>query len=195
MTNTLALLLFVAACTAAPRCTWDEQGHLPTDCKPTLFQIFNHTFAQPYSCKGSGYNTSALFVSKYYKQDNSPQLLYDRSGAENCQGPNAWFSAPTSWEGFSTIGDLGAVPLTSVNFNNAALYTKASFTQEVKIQVGHTYATMQSTVESLCMVAFTVTNFTGLEHPLSIQYATIQAIFHQRWDYTPGFSPSKHPHA
>ncbi len=115
---------------------------------PELHIIKTVTLSPPYSCRSpeqfqKGYETTALFLSRYSKQLNVPDLVFH--GA--CKSGN-YFQAGAGW--FSLIADLGpgvtleevsasaAVNLRRIHASNE--YSK--FVAAVKVEPNHTYAVL-----------------------------------------------------
>lgn len=75
---------------------------------PPLHRIKGVTLSPSYSCRsaeefGRGYENTALFLSDFAKQRNSPDLLFN--GA--C-GSEDYFEAATAGDDMSLVADLGA---------------------------------------------------------------------------------------
>ena len=117
---------------------------------PELHAIKTVTLSPSYSCRSSedwqkGYANTALFLSEYSRQRNSPDLLFNGACMANDD-----FQASTAGDGFSLIADLGAeVSLEEVSavrafnlkrVNSSADYSK--FAQTAKVLAGHTYAVL-----------------------------------------------------
>jgi hypothetical protein len=117
---------------------------------PELHTIKTITLAPSYSCRSAeefqqGYANTALFLSEYAKQRNSPDLLFN--GA--CKAPDDFHSS-TAGDDFSLIADLGAeVSLEEVTASRAfnlkrvhsyAEYSK--FAHTVNVIANHTYAVL-----------------------------------------------------
>ena len=113
---------------------------------PELHKIEGYTFQAPYSCKGD-YSKSALFLSSYSKQRNSPDLLFN--GA--CNSP-LYIEASTAGDDFSLISDLGEVSLESVSASKSFNYDRTvgmdnTFKANVPVVEGHTYSVLISKSE------------------------------------------------
>lgn len=134
---------------------------------PTLHVIKEATLSPAYSCRsaddfGKGYEGTALFLSKYSKQLNSPDLLFN--GA--C-GADDWFDVAFGGDDMSLIADLGEkVTLEDVSvsraFNlervhRATAYSK--FAQTVKVQLNHTYVVALNESDKRGLFIFTVTDY------------------------------------
>jgi len=117
---------------------------------PDLHTIKTITLSPSYSCRTpeeaqKGYEQTALFISSYSKQRNSPDLLFN--GA--CKSDDE-FQASTAGDDFSLIADLGAnVSLEEVSasraFNLRRLHSDgdySKFAQRVKVLSNHTYAVL-----------------------------------------------------
>jgi hypothetical protein len=113
---------------------------------PELHTIKTVTLNPPYSCRSpeqfqKGYETTALFLSKYSKQLNVPDLLFN--GA--CRAGN-YFQAGAGW--FSLIADLGPeVTLEEVSVSRAlkrihGFIEYSKFVAAVKVEPKHTYAVL-----------------------------------------------------
>lgn len=116
---------------------------------PELHAIKTVTLSPSYSCRSKeafrgGYGSTALFLSKYSDDRNSPDLLFN--GA--C-GSADYFQASTAGDDMSLIADLGSVPLEEVttikafNFKRMNSFDLNSrFTRETKVEANHTYAVL-----------------------------------------------------
>ena len=117
---------------------------------PELHAIKTITLSPSYSCRGAedsqrGYQNTAVFLSAYSKQRNSPDLLFN--GA--CRSED-YFEASTAGDDMSLIADLGAgVPLEGLSasraFNLRRIHSSTAyskFVQSAKVEVDHTYAVL-----------------------------------------------------
>jgi hypothetical protein len=143
--KSLSLTLLVLAFLTTPVLAQKESLALPE-----LHTIKTVILAPSYSCRSAdefqqGYANSALFLSGYAKQRNSPDLLFN--GA--CKSPH-YFHASTNGDAFSLIADLGTeVSLEEVSVSRAfnlkrvhsyAEYSK--FANTVNVMANHTYAVL-----------------------------------------------------
>ena len=134
---------------------------------PQLHSIKTVTLSPSYSCRASadfqkGYEQTALFLSAYAKQRNSPDLLYN--GA--CKADDE-FEASTAGDDFSLIADLGAnVRLEDVSASRAfnlkkehsyAEYSK--FVETVKVIANHTYVVLLNESDKRGLFIFTVDEY------------------------------------
>jgi hypothetical protein len=109
---------------------------------PTLHEIKTHTFEATYE-NGGSYETSALFITEYAKQRNSPDLLF--------RGWNDDVSvvASTAGDDFSVISDLGLVSIDSVSalksFNYENVVGRDNiFKQTMPVKSGRTYVVLST---------------------------------------------------
>ena len=134
---------------------------------PELQTIKTVTLSPSYSCRSSadfqrGYQSTALFLSAYSKQRNSPDLLFN--GA--CRSED-YFVASTAGDGMSLIADLGRdVSLEEVSASRAfnlkrvhsyAEYSK--FAQAVKVELNHTYAVLLNESDKRGLFVFKVVSY------------------------------------
>jgi hypothetical protein len=134
---------------------------------PELHTIKTITLEPSYSCRPAdeserGFQKTALFLSTYSKQRNSPELLFN--GA--CRSQDH-FDASTAGDGMSLIADLGAdVSLAEVSalraFNlkgvhSAAAYSK--FAKSANVEMNHTYAVVVNESDKRGLFIFTVVNY------------------------------------
>jgi hypothetical protein len=129
---------------------------------PELHAIKTVTLSPSYSCRSKeafrgGYSSTALFLSKYSDDRNSPDLLFN--GA--C-GSADYFEASTAGDDMSLIADLGNVPLEEVTTSKAFNFKRihsfdlySRFTREAKVEAAHTYAILinKSSVRGLFIVS------------------------------------------
>ena len=134
---------------------------------PELHTIKTVTLSPSYSCREKdqskqGYGNTALFISAYSKQRNSPDLLFN--GA--CRSED-YFEASTAGDDFSLIADLGAeVSLEELSASRAfnlkrvhsyAEYSK--FVQATKVELNHTYAVLLNESDKRGLFLFKVTEY------------------------------------
>jgi hypothetical protein len=131
---------------------------------PELHTIRTVILSPPYGCRSqeafrNGYEGTALFLSQYSDERNSPDLLFN--GA--C-GSVDFFDASTAGDDMSLIADLGNVPLEEVSaqkaFNFKSVHSfdlYSRFTRTAKVQAHHTYAVLinKSSVRGLFIVSVT----------------------------------------
>ena len=145
---------------------------------PELHTIKTITLSPSYSCREKdefqkGYRNTALFLSSYSKQQNSPDLLFD--GA--CRSEDS-FSASTAGDDFALIADLGAeVSLEDVsasqafNLKRANSYSeKSKFVKSVKVQLNHVYAVLLNKSEIRGLFVFKVIEYVPNEK-VTLSYA------------------------
>lgn len=145
---------------------------------PSLHVIRNVILSPTYSCRssaefGKGYHSTALFLSDYSKQRNSPDLLFN--GA--C-GSEDYFEASTAGDDMSLIADLGAdVSLEDVSATRAfnlqrvhsfSAYSK--FASAVKVELNHTYAVLLNQSDKRGLFVFKVTEY-ARNKKVSLRYA------------------------
>ncbi len=134
---------------------------------PELHSIKTITLKPSYSCRPTeefqrGYQKSALFLSAYSKQRNSPDLLFN--GA--CRSQD-YFDASTAGDGMSLIADLGTdVSLEEVSasraFNLKRVHSSAAYSKFVRsanVEPNHTYAVLMNESDKRGLLIFTVINY------------------------------------
>ena len=134
---------------------------------PSLHVIKNASLSPAYSCRSSedfskGYQNTALFLSDYSKQRNSPNLLFN--GA--CRAED-YFEASTAGDDMSLIADLGAnVSLEDLSasrtFNLQRVHSFAAyskFARALKVEPGHTYAVLLNASDRRGLFVFTVAEY------------------------------------
>jgi len=139
---------------------------------PELHTIKTITLSPSYSCRPAeefqkGYADTALFLSAYAKQRNSPDLLFN--GA--CKSED-YFEASTAGDDFSLIADLGAdVALEDVTASSAfnldknpdadrnKSYTRSKFENVVKVLSNHTYAVLLNESDKRGLFIFQVAEY------------------------------------
>lgn len=108
-----------------------------------------------------GYGETALFLSEYSRETNSPDLLFE--GA--CKSED-YFAGPRAGDDMSLVADLGDVALDQINSSRAFnvervhsfdLYSK--FTQVARVQFHHTYAVLINTRELRGLLVFRVEDY------------------------------------
>lgn len=137
---------------------------------PDLHTIKSITLSPSYSCRTpegfqKGYEETALFLSAYSKQRNSPDLLFN--GA--CRSED-YFQASTAGDDMALIADLGEnISLEKLTAHDAVTgYTplsatelkKPPFSDSAHIKIGHTYAVLLNKSEIRGLFVFTVTGYT-----------------------------------
>lgn len=145
---------------------------------PQLHTIRTVTLSPSYSCRSTndfqkGYANTALFLSAYAKQRNSPELLFN--GA--CKADN-YFQASTAGDDFSLIADLGTdVALgevsTSRAFNLKRVHSYgeySKFASTVKVVANHTYTVLINNSDKRGLFIFTVDEYVPNERVV-LRYA------------------------
>jgi len=156
--------LFLAASlllTASPASMQNKPKNLGL---PELHKIQKITLSPSYSCRtpeefGQGYANTALFLSSYSKQRNSPELLFN--GA--CHGTD-YFSSATAGAQLDVLSDFGEVSLKNLVASDVfgphrTVDSMADFRQELKVQAGHTYAVLINKGEVHGFFFFQVVNY------------------------------------
>lgn len=141
---------------------------------PVLNVVVNATLQPSYSCGNNtsqGYGTTALFLSEYSRQQNTPELLFN--GA--C-GSEDYFDGNTAGDSMSLIADLGNVSLQDAtaqkvfNWQNVHAWADYTpFTWVAKIVQGHTYAAVINQQDRRGLFVFTVTRFVP-DQEVDLQY-------------------------
>ena len=159
---------------------------------PALNTVQTITLSPSYSCNwdlSKGYGNTALFLSEYSKQRNSPELLFN--GA--CRATDS-FDVNTNGDEMSLIADLGGIPLASLTaqkvFNlrgvNAPVdYTK--FTWLADAVAGHTYAVVINNGDVRGLLVFTVLKLVP-NRQVDLQYVVknyqVSSVFEQSQGFT-----------
>lgn len=185
-----------------------RQGSANSSALPDLNVIQGATLMPSYSCNpgvdaSQGYGNTALFLSSYGRQQNSPELLFN--GA--C-GSEDYFQVSLAGDSMSLIADLGAeVSVESVTaqqaFNLTEVFSWSAYTpfpSVAKIVQGHTYAVVTDTDGLRGLFVFTVDKFVpDLEVDLRFAVKDYQANL--SFTRSPGFDwgkgagrPSRIPH-
>ena len=144
---------------------------------PDLHTIKTVTLTPSYGCRSkeelrTGYAQTALFLSKYSDDRNSPDLLFN--GA--C-GSEDYFEGSTAGDDMSLIADLGRVPLEEVTSSKAFNFQRvhsfelySRFTQEARVENKHTYAVVINKRELRGLFVFSVVNYTP-NKKVDLEYA------------------------
>jgi hypothetical protein len=150
---------------------------------PDLHVIQRARFAHPYGCPSGGtpsFEGTALFLSAYARQRNSPDLLYN--GA--CGSP-AYLEAATAGDDFALIADLGAVPLDGMTAL-MALRHKHGFRETAPVIVGHTYVVLISKSDIRALFVLRVEEQVA-DGPMTISYAVKSYSVQETAASSPGF--------
>lgn len=156
---------------------------------PELHKIKKYTFEAPYSCNGS-YEKSALFLSGYSQQRNSPDLLFNGT----CGSP-LYVEASTAGDDFALISDLGNVPLETVNARKAFNYKGVVgydnvFKKSMPVSLGHTYVVLISKIFIRALWVFQVNDISS-DGKMSISYAVKSYSIQTPEDEASGFDWAK----
>lgn len=161
---------------------------------PELHTIKTVTLSPSYSCQsqeefGKGYEKTALFLSDYSKQRNSPDLLFN--GA--C-GSEDYFEASTAGDDMSVVADLKNFPLENLSahlaFNKknvAAFNAYSKFKSSVKVVAGHTYAVLLTKSDIRGLFVFTVTTHEQ-NKKVDLRYAVKEYQIMSVLNQSPGFN-------
>jgi hypothetical protein len=154
----LVLLLVLSGATAAQQKT--DLG------LPELNVVKTAVLSPIFGCSSTvdfrkGYGETALFLSGYSREMNSPDLLFE--GA--CQSED-YFAGPRAGDDMSLVADLGDVPLDQVsssrafNFKRVHSFDRYSrFAQEARVQSQHTYALLINTRDLRALLVFRVEDY------------------------------------
>ena len=158
---------------------------------PELHKIQRITLSPSYSCRtpeefAQGYANTALFLSSYSKQRNSPELLFN--GA--CHSPDYFMSA-TAGAQMDVLSDFGEVPLkdlvpSDVFGLHRTVNSMADFRQELLVKAGHTYAVLINKGEVHGFFFFQVVKHIP-NQKLDLEYVVMNySVFHEE-QRSPGF--------
>lgn len=131
---------------------------------PALNTIKEASLSPCYSCRpaeefNKGYQNTALFLSAFAKQRNSPDLLFN-----GAVGMDDYFEASTAGDDMSLIADLGSnVSLEDLSasraFNLARVHSFANyskFQRVAKVELDHTYAVLLNASDKRGLFVFSV---------------------------------------
>jgi len=133
---------------------------------PELNVIKTAELSPNYSCRSEaafrqGYAGTALFLSEYSRERNSPDLLFN--GA--CKSED-YFEGPRAGDGMSLVADLGDVPLDEVSSSRAFNFKRvhsldlySRFSQVALVQSHHTYALLINTRDLRGLLVFRVNDY------------------------------------
>lgn len=134
---------------------------------PVLHVIREVSLSPSYSCRSTedlqkGYSTTALFVSAFSKNRNSPDLLFN--GACNSED---YFQVSTAGDDMALIADLGEnLSLETIsahktfNLQNIAREdADTKFTRTAKVVKNHTYAVLLNKGELRGLIVFSVSDY------------------------------------
>lgn len=183
--------LFLAAAlllTASPASVQNKPRDLGL---PELHKIQKTTLSPSYGCRtpeefAQGYANTALFLSGYSRQQNSPELLF--YGA--CSGPDYFLSA-TAGAQLDVISDFGAVSLDGLVASDVfgphrSVNAMADFRHELPVQAGHTYAVLINKGEVHGFFFFQVVKYIP-NQKLDLEYVVMNySVFHEE-QRSPGF--------
>ncbi|MCA1557453.1 MAG: hypothetical protein LC731_02810 [Acidobacteria bacterium] len=146
---------------------------------PELHSIKTATLAPCYSCRSTeefqkGYQSTALFLSDYSKQHNSPDLLFNGSRG----GSRDYFEASTAGDDMALIADLGAdVNLEKVSahsaFNARNMHSFPDYTKFARVagvEKNHTYVVLLNKRDIRGLFIFSVVNHVPNER-VDLKYA------------------------
>ncbi len=153
---------------------------------PVLHKINTVTLTTSYSCDGSYYK-SAVFLSSYSKNRNSPDLLYN--GA--CGSPD-YIEASTAGDDFSLIADLGDVDLEKVTASKAFNFDRVVggdniFKETARVKLNHTYAVLTSKDDIRSLIIYKVISYNP-NGELILKYAVKSYSIQRSLEEASGFS-------
>ena len=163
--SALASILFAALLAVGPSATPAIQNKTYG---PPKLHVINHALLGPaYSCRpkaefATGYQNTALFVSDFSRERNSPDLLFN--GA--CGSVN-YFESSTCGDDMALIADLGPnVPVGSVSASQAfnlrriaGNENESRFTRSASVALNHTYVVLINKTDVRGLIVFAVTSF------------------------------------
>ena len=160
---------------------------------PELHKIKTVTLSPSYSCRSAedfhkGYENTALFLSVFAKQRNSPDLLFN--GA--CGSPD-YFEASTAGDDMALIADLGEIALEDVtaqsafNAKNIFVFKKFSrFARVAPVSVGATFAVLLNKSEIRSLFVVKVISYVPNKE-VTLQYAVKEYQILNVKSQSPGF--------
>jgi|ERR1041385_2657224 hypothetical protein len=158
---------------------------------PELHKIEKITLSPSYSCRtpdefSQGYANTALFLSGYSRQRNSPELLFNG----DCHGTDYFMSA-TAGAQLDVISDFGTVPLkelvpSDVFGPRRTVNSMADFRRERNVQAGHTYAVLINKGDVHGFFFFQVVKYVP-NQKLDLEYAVMNYSIFREEQRSPGF--------
>ena len=156
---------------------------------PELHRIRTATLSPSYSCRSEeefhkGYESTALFLSAYSRQRNSPELLFN--------------GACKTWDylqghDLDVIADLGDVPIEELRpdqvFNGRRVHERANYSRFSSIAdpvVGHTYAELINQGDIHGFLYFRITAYVP-NQKLELKYVVEQYELFRTAEVSPGF--------
>ena len=146
---------------------------------PELHKIKRATLSPSYSCRSreesrNGYAGTALFLSAYSKNHNSPELLFN--GACNSQD---FFQTATVAGDLDVVADYGDIPIESLTANHVfspdrTMRTDVRFTRTAKVEhPRHTYGVLINKREVRGFFYFRVTAYVP-NQSVELEYAVME---------------------
>jgi hypothetical protein len=161
---------------------------------PPLNQVASGSLAAPYSCKGSNYSTSALFLSTYSKTSNDPDLLYNSypGGTPDY----TYFEAALAGDDFAVIADVGVNDIINATSHKAFNWKNVvgsdnTFKQDALVVVGHLYAVLISKSDVRALYWLKVTSVAPGCGSIEFDYAVRQYELISVVKASPGFDLEK----
>ncbi len=153
----------------------DRVNHDANPALPELHVINKAMLTPSYGCRPrdeveKGYQGSALFLSEFSRQRNSPDLLFNGAcGAED------FFEVATTGDDLTLITDLGPdASFEEISASQAfSLKQNALFTGKIRVEFNHTYAVLLSKSHLRGLFIFKVTGYIPNER-VDLKYAVKQ---------------------
>jgi hypothetical protein len=172
------------------------QGNLDV---PELRKINQVTLSPSYDCRPpgdtkQGYANTALFLTSYSRQRNSPELLF--TGA--CKSPD-YFRSSTAGDDVDVITHYGEVPLEQLAADDVfgPSYTRnsmAEFRQLIKVQPGHTYGVLINKSHARGFYFFKVVNYVP-NQKLDLEYVVMDYVIIREELRAPNFDWGQKSHS
>jgi hypothetical protein len=165
---------------------------------PQLGKLNQTTLSPSYGCHSNddavpGYNNTALFLTNYSRERNSPELLFE--GA--CKSPD-YFVAGTAGDHLDVIADYGVVPLEQLAASDVfgprrSTDSMAEFRRTIGVQPGHVYGVLinKNTVRGFFF--FKVVNYVP-NQKLDLQYVVMDYSILREELRAPGFDWNQRSH-
>ncbi len=158
---------------------------------PQLHSINRVMLAAPYSCQGD-YRRSALFLSSYSKERNSPELLYNGAcGSQN------YIQGLTAGDDFALVADLGEIPIEVITasdaFNSGTILDANAFKEYQPVKQNHSYVVLISKAEIRSLFVIKVL-YQVKDGPMVFDYAVKSYSIQSTRSESPGFSWSARNH-
>jgi hypothetical protein len=185
----IALMLLMTA-SSIPQKNHEDLG------LPELHKIKRITLSPSYSCRSAadfakGYANTALFLSTFARQHNSPELLFDGGLCNETD----YFVAANAGADLGVIADFGEIRIEDLTADDVfgrlrSADSAVQFREMIKTQTGHTYCALINKDTTRGFFYFRVVGYIP-NQKVDLEYVVMDYTITRQEGRSPGFDWTK----